>query len=160
MDNTIAEITVDPKARRVIRVDHIRHEIRFKCQRCAVFCCKLGPPRLSKKDVERLELARGNVDTFLDEQHLNLRTNEDGSCVLLSPDSLDALPRCSLYDSRPTLCRLYPFQFQRLSKNLYALRLITCCTGLNTGNGVPIDMKFIIGLARSELFGLIDSGMV
>lgn len=160
MDNTIAEITVDPKARRMIRIDYHEHEVTFKCQQCAVFCCKLGPPRLSQKDIERLKLARRNIDRFLDEHHLNLRTNEDGSCVFLSLDPLDALHKCSVYGFRPALCRLYPFQFQKLSENLYALTLITCCNGLNTCDGTPIDTKSAVRLVKSELFELIDSGLV
>ena len=159
MDNTIAEIIVDPKTKRVMRVNYQR-KARFKCQRCAIFCCKLGPPKLSQKDIKRLKLSGRNVNRFLDENQLNLRSREDGSCVFLSLDSLGTLHKCSVYCFRPTLCRLYPFQFQKLNENRYALRLITCCNGLNTGDGVPINKSFVVRLVNSELSGLIDSDLV
>ena len=160
LDNTIAEITIDPETKRVIRVEYQERGARFKCQRCAIFCCRLGPPKLSQKDIERLKLSRRNSNKFLYEHQLNLRSREDGSCVLLSRDSPDTLHKCSVYRFRPTLCRLYPFQFQKLNENRYALRLITCCNGLNTDDGVPINTSFVVRLVKSELSGLIDSDLV
>jgi len=67
---------------------------------------------------------------------------------------------CSVYSFRPTLCGLYPFQFQKLNENSYALRLITRCNGLNTDDGAAIDTNFVVRLAKSELFGLIDLDLV
>ena len=160
LSNALAEITVDPKARKVIRIDCHEHEASFRCQRCAVFCCKLGPPNLSQKDIKRLKLSGRSLNRFLDEHHMTLRSREDGSCVFLSLDSRNTKHRCDVHSLRPTLCRLYPFQFQKLNESKYELRLITCCNGLNTHDGVPVDTSFVSRLAKSELPMLIDSNLL
>jgi Fe-S-cluster containining protein len=160
LNNVLAEITVDPKAMKVTRIDCHEHEVSFRCQRCAIFCCKLGPPKLSKRDVERLKLSGQSLSRFFDEDHMNLRIREDGSCVFLSPDSRNTKHTCGVYNLRPTLCRVYPFQFQKLNEEKYELRLITCCNGLNTDEGVPIDTSFVSGLVKSELPRLIDTNLL
>ena len=160
LNNVLAEITVDPKARKMTRIDYHEHEVSFRCQRCAIFCCKLGPPKLSKRDVERLKLSGQSLNRFLDENHMNLRTREDGSCVFLSPDSYNTKQKCDVYNFRPTMCRLYPFEFQKLSEEKYELRLITCCNGLNTDDGISIDTSFVRRLVKSELLRLIDSDLI
>jgi Fe-S-cluster containining protein len=160
LNDALAEITVDPKARKVISIDCHEPEASFRCQQCAIFCCKLGPPKLSQKDIKKLELSELNLNMFLDEHHMTLRNREDGSCVFLSSDSRNTKHRCDIYDLRPTLCRLYPFHFQKLNEEKYELNLIMCCNGLNPDDGVPIDTSFIIGLVKSELPQLIDSDLI
>jgi len=160
LESSIAEITVDHESRRIMGINHHGGMIRFRCRRCAVFCCKLGSPVLSRKDVERLKLAGNDVARFLDEGRLNLRTAEDNSCILLSSDSPTALYKCSVYDSRPALCRLYPFRFQKLTENSYSLKLIPCCNGLSVSSGNVIDTKFVARVAKSLLFELINSGLI
>lgn len=160
LDNVLAEITVDPKVGKMTRIDYYEHEVSFRCQRCAIFCCKLGPPELSKSDVERLKLSGKSLNRFLDEDHMSLRTREDGSCVFLSPDSRNTKHKCDVYNLRPTLCRLYPFQFQKLNEEKYELRLITCCNGLNVDDGVPVDTSFVGTLVKSEFPKLIESNLL
>jgi hypothetical protein len=53
----IAELTFDTKAKCLIKLDLLRKDLRFKCQRCAIFCCKLGGPALNVKDLQRLRQA-------------------------------------------------------------------------------------------------------
>ena len=160
LNNVLAEITVDPAVRRVNRIDCNKSDVSFRCQRCAIFCCKLGPPKLSKSDVERLKLSGRNLNRFLDEDLRVLGTREDGSCVFLHRNSRNKQYKCDVYSFRPTLCRLYPFQFQKLNEEKYELRLITCCRGLNVDDGVPIDPSFVRALVKSELEGLIDSNLL
>ena len=160
MESSIAKITIDHKSRQITSINHHGGKIRFKCQRCAVFCCKLGSPSLSKTDVERLRLAVNDVERFLDEKHLNLFRRGDGSCIILSFDSQAPLHKCSVYDSRPALRRLYPFEFQKVTDNSYLLKLITCYNGLNAKGGTVIDTKFVAELVESLLFELVDSGLV
>lgn len=56
------------------------------------------------------------------------------------------------------MCRLYPFRFERLEHNVFALKLIPCCNGINNKNGEKIDTQFIDTLANSVLFELIEAG--
>jgi Fe-S-cluster containining protein len=50
---------------------------------------------------------------------------------------------CSIYDVRPVLCRLYPFDFERINSNSFLLKIIPCCKGLNNADGEPVNEKFI-----------------
>jgi len=155
-DGKIAEITMEPKTKE-ISLNFLGNTLRFRCQRCAVFCCKLGGPKLSPKDVERLRQGGYNQDVFLDVKQTSLKGKKDGSCVFLSVNAEKGLYRCSVYDFRPTLCRLYPFQFEKLGPQSYALKFIPCCNGLNTENGEIVDEKFFVKFLQEILFDLIDS---
>ena len=160
MESSIAKITIDHESRQITSINHHGGKIRFRCQRCDVFCCKLGSPSLSKKDVERLKLAANDVECFLAEKHLNLFRRGDGSCIFLSFDSQAPLHKCSVYDSRPALCRLYPFEFQKVTENSYLPKLIICCNGINAKGGTVTDTKFVAEVVESLLFELVDSGLV
>jgi len=141
-EEKIAELTLNPKTKKVEKLKLHQSNIRFKCQRCATFCCRLGGPGLSEKDIQRLKQARPNTSEFLD-AYSNLRNNEDGSCVLLKFDVKNNVYECSVYDFRPTLCRLYPFRFEKLSRSSYTLKLIPCCNGLNKEDGELVNENFI-----------------
>ena len=45
-------------------------------------------------------------------------------------DAVEAMKKgvyeCSVYNSRPALCKLYPFYFQRIASNLYLLNIMPC----------------------------------
>ena len=56
------------------------------------------------------------------------------------------------------MCRLYPFRFERLGHNLFVLKLIPCCNGINSKKGEKVDTKFVDGIASSVLIELIDAG--
>jgi Fe-S-cluster containining protein len=159
-DGKIAEITIDPKTERVIHLDFRGTHVSFRCQRCAVFCCKLGAPKLLPKDIERLKQAGYSPDTFLDSKQTSLKSKEDGSCIFLSFNAEEGLHQCSVYYCRPTFCKLYPFEFEKSGPKSYTLNLIPCCNGLNTPNGEEVDEKYFVQFLQEILFNLMDSNAI
>jgi len=152
-DGRIAEFTWNPKTKQVERLKLYHSNIRFKCQRCATFCCKLGGPKLSERDIQRLKQIRINVAEFLDTRSC-LKNREDGSCIFLEFDAKNRVYECLVYDFRPTLCRLYPFHFESTGRHSYTLTLIPCCKGLNTEDGELVNGDFIINHLLNALLDL------
>jgi len=161
LSESIAEIRWDPETAKIADISFFRTGLRFKCKRCAVFCCKLGGPRMSREDIRRLRLAGYEPDDFLDVAADGrfgvegggksvVKQRENGSCVFLEYDGGNKVYRCSVYEFRPALCRLYPFEFERTGLNKGLLGVIPCCNGLNTCEGVSVGRKMI-----DELFGTI-----
>ena len=154
MDENIAEVVFDPEAKRIVRMTFYHDDLRFRCRRCAVFCCKLGGPILTKSDMERAKRAGHRLEDFLETtgdpkfKRLpmmvgNLKNNKDGSCILLKSSPRRGVYECPIYDSRPARCRLYPFDFERASPNSFTLKLIHCCNGLNAEDGEMVNENFI-----------------
>ena len=152
MNDVVAVITLDSKNRKIDDLT-ITQQFRFKCKRCAALCCKLGGPVLTKKDVKGIEAAGYPVKDFLEPVNRNikgsplvyggLKNREDGSCIFLNFDVELNCFKCSIYDFRPALCRLYPFSFESLGSNRIALKYIPCCSGLNNAEGELLDKKFV-----------------
>jgi len=159
MDNAagnIAELTLNPETKRVDKLRLYQNNIRFKCQRCATFCCRLGGPKLSERDIQRLKQMGIDTTDILDVRGC-LRNKEDGSCVFLRFDVKNRVYECSIYDFRPALCRLYPFHVERSSPNACTLKLIPCCNGLNTKDGELVNENFI---TKHLLDALLDQSYV
>jgi len=156
----MAEITIEPITKQVIKVDFQLPLLRFKCQRCAVFCCKLGGPRLLPKDIERLKRAGVSPNRFLNAEQTSMESRKDGSCIFLSFNTQEDLYSCSIHDQRPTFCRLYPFQFEKSGLQSYSLSFIPCCNGLNNADGEAVDAKFFTKFLKEILYELIDSEAV
>ncbi len=154
-DGKIAEITIQPETKHINIVFH-GNPLRFRCHRCAVFCCKLGGPKLSLQDIEHLIKAGNNPDTFLNDQQATLKNSKDGSCIFLSFNEEDGLYQCFVYNFRPTFCRLYPFQFEKSGPQSYRLKFIPCYNGLNTEDGEVVDKKFFVKFLQKILLDLID----
>jgi len=142
-DENITKISFKPRTRNVKNITFFIRNLRFKCKRCATFCCKLGGPMLSLKDVERLEKAGFKEVEFLDDVHGSLKNKADGSCVFLQLNKERHFYECSVYDSRPALCRLYPFHFEKISPNSSMLKILPC-RGINWRYGELVDERFII----------------
>lgn len=155
MTKKIAEITVNPQTQEVIKISFPKTSLKFKCQRCAVFCCKCGGPQLFPKDVRNLRRSGKYADPSVGGYELALPNNEDGSCVFLSTDS-DRVFTCRVYNLRPTLCRAYPFQFERIKGNTFSMNLIPCCNGLNTPDGQPIDEHFFMSYLKKPFLDLLE----
>ncbi|MCW4016987.1 MAG: YkgJ family cysteine cluster protein [Candidatus Bathyarchaeota archaeon] len=153
MDDIVALITLDPKTRAITDLSVTQKQFRFKCKRCAVLCCKLGGPPLTKKDIEQIEKAGYAKKDFLEPTNRNaenlpqmcgtLKTRPDGSCIFLQQDLEQNCFTCSIYDYRPSLCRLYPFSLENLDSKRIALKIIPCCMGLNNPEGNVLDYKFV-----------------
>jgi len=149
----LAKITLDSKSRQIRDLSLLQKRFRFKCKRCATFCCRLGGPKLTRKDIERIEEAGYHVKDFLEPVNREfkglpvmcgcLRNREDGACIFLKFDAEQNRYECSIYDLRPVLCRLYPFDFGRVGSNIIVLKFIPCCRGLNNPDGKLVDERFI-----------------
>jgi len=153
LNETLARITINPETRQVKDLS-LHQKLRFKCRRCAVFCCRLGGPWLTEKDIERIKQAGYDAKDFLESVLNNefkglpimrdsVKNKEDGSCVFLKFKAEKNRYECLIYDFRPILCRLYPFDFEKIGPNSIVLKLIPCCRGLNNPDGEPVDEEFI-----------------
>jgi Fe-S-cluster containining protein len=151
MNDVVAVIKLDPENRRICDLKLVQNHFRFKCKRCAALCCKLGGPVLSRKDIELIEAAGYVAEDFVElingntSSHVvgGLKTRADGSCIFLDFDAEQNCFQCGIYDSRPALCRFYPFSFESLDGNRVALKLIPCCIGLNNPEGKVLDEEFV-----------------
>jgi len=141
-ESDIAKVSLEPETRNVKQVTFYIKNLRFKCKRCATFCCKLGGPKLFVDDVERLKQAGYEEAEFLDALHSSLKNRSDGSCVFLRLKERDVY-ECSVYEARPTLCRLYPFHFQKMNPSLFILKIMPC-TGISRSTGEPLNARFIV----------------
>jgi hypothetical protein len=66
LNENIAEVTVNPKTYLVTKIIFHQKRLQFKCQRCAVFCCKLGGPKLTEKNVNYIEQAGYRLEKSLE----------------------------------------------------------------------------------------------
>jgi len=149
----LAKVTVDSKTRQIRDLSLLQKRFRFKCKRCATFCCRLGGPKLTRNDIERIEEAGYHVKDFLElansefkgmpVMRSSLKNREDGACIFLKFDAKQNRYECSIYDLRPILCRLYPFDFDRIGTDSIVLKFIPCCRGLNNPDGKLVDERFI-----------------
>lgn len=154
INEEIAEVVYNPENKKVKKIIWYQNDLRFKCMQCGVFCCKLGGPRLTKNDVERLEHAGyKSKDFFKTTVNSNfkgspimvgrMKNGKDGSCILLSYNSNIETCKCSVYDLRPVLCRLYPFDFRRKNPNTLILKLNPCCNGINNSSEEVVNERFV-----------------
>jgi len=154
-DGNIAKISLEPRTGNVKDITFCIRNLRFKCKRCAIFCCKLGGPTLSSKDVERLKKAGYKEAEFLNSKQHGLRNRTDGSCTFLHTNKGRDIYECSIYDLRPALCRLYPFHFEKISSGSFMLQILPC-RGINQRYGELVDEKFIITHLLDALHDLTE----
>jgi len=162
----LAKITLDSRSKQIRDLSLLQKRFRFKCRRCATFCCRLGGPKLTRNDVERIKEAGYHVKDFLVPMNSEfkrmpfmrgcLKNREDGACIFLKIDAEQNRYECSIYDFRPTLCRLYPFDFDRIGSNIIVLKFIPCCRGLNNPDGELVDEKFIANHLLAPLLEAIE----
>jgi len=166
LNETLAGITINTETRQIKDLFLHQKGLRFKCRRCATFCCRLGGPWLTGRDIERIKQAGYDVKDFLEPALNNnfkglpmlgsLKNKEDGSCIFLKFDAEKNRYECSIYDFRPVLCRLYPFDFERIGPNSIALKFIPCCRGLNNPDGELVDEKFVNNQLLDALLEVIS----
>jgi Fe-S-cluster containining protein len=142
-DAKIAEVSIEPETGNVKDIALFGSILRFKCRRCATFCCKLGGPRLSSKDVEQLGKAGLTEAEFLDAANGCLKNTVSGTCVLLKFDPQERSYECKAYNHRPARCRLYPFHVEKTSSDRLVLKLLPC-KGINRRVGAIVDERFLI----------------
>lgn len=126
--------------------------LRFKCRRCATFCCRLGGPVATRKDLVRLRGAVCRIENLVETMTVGTRrvralaSNPAGQCIILRRTNRSSY-RCSTYGRRPDICRMYPFRLVRRGSrlNLHVLP----CRGLNYRRGELVDKKFVKKLLRT-----------
>jgi len=161
-----AEVILNPETKQIVNLTLYRNRPRFRCRRCATFCCKLGGPKLVDKDVERIKQAGYSLEEFLELtfdnefkgspiMRGNMKNREDGSCVFLMFDAENSVYECLIYDFRPASCKLYPFDFERIGPSSFVLKLIPCCRGLNNPGGKLVDEEFIVKHLLSAVLDLM-----
>jgi len=115
--------------------------LAFECQRCRK-CCGGEPGYVWVDDAEIEALAR---ELGLNARHfrsaycrkvfnrISLRERSDGDCVLLGPEG------CTVYRSRPSQCRTFPFWPEHVESPEAWERLSKSCPGVNRGRTHDID---------------------
>jgi len=141
--DNIAHLSLEPGTAKIKHITLYEKRLRFQCKRCATFCCKLGGPTLSLKDVERLKLAGRCEAKFLEATQGSLGNKASGSCVFLELDKEKGVYECTVYHHRPALCRLFPFHFEKTHPNSYILKIMPC-RGISRRIGELVDERFII----------------
>ena len=163
MNNIVATFRIDQKNRTIHDFKITQKQFKFKCKRNATLCCKLGGPILTKKDIQQIQAAGHSTEDFLESPKTSdynslgsLKTRPDGSCIFLNYDKTQNQNNCSIYNARPALCRLYPFNFEFLGPNRIALKFIPCCLGLKNPEGKVLDEKFVTTVLLEPLLDAIQ----
>ena len=164
LNEEIAGILLDPNTKQILGITVYDENLRFECRRCATFCCKLGGPKLTKRDIQRIEQAGHRRKKFWDSFKGGsegpptflgaLKRREDGSCIFLKFNLEKGNYECSIYDFRPALCKLYPFAFYKINSQSIVLTLIPCCRGLNNPDGELVNERFIVNSLLNAIFDL------
>jgi Fe-S-cluster containining protein len=161
----LALITLATKLNGFADLSLEQKSFRFRCKRCAALCCKIGGPVLTRKDVEQIAEEGYSVKDFIEPVSRDgkspflcssMKNREDGSCIFLEFDDKMKCYKCGIYDFRPVLCRLYPFNFEFVDSNRIALKFIPCCRGLNNRDGDPVNRNFISSYLLEPLLEVIE----
>jgi Fe-S-cluster containining protein len=166
LNEEIAGIILNSDHKQIFDITVYEENLQFECRRCATFCCKLGGPNLTRKDVKRITQAgykaREFVVPFKSESEGpptflgSLKGKEDGSCIFLESSPEEGIYECSIHDFRPALCKLYPFDFYKINSQSIVLTLIPCCRGLNNPEGELVNEEFIVDSLLDAIFDLIS----
>jgi hypothetical protein len=89
--------------------------VRFDCAKCPGYCCTYDHIPVTRRDIVRLAAHFGVTEEAARERYTKpvdkgrgLRHRHDHvyrtACMFLDP----AKRRCTVYESRPTVCRSYP----------------------------------------------------
>ncbi|MEM2089344.1 MAG: YkgJ family cysteine cluster protein [Thermoproteota archaeon] len=117
--------------------------IRFECVLCEKCCIQDDKNRrqivLTVKDVEEISNKTGlKTEDFsnenYDEKYPFIMKLVEGRCFFL-----EAGGKCSIYSSRPLVCRFYPFVMQKVGGK-YVFHADPSCPGL--GKGEYLDRKY------------------
>ena len=133
----------------LITEDRIRFKfpknVHFECSRCAL-CCR-GTENKSrtililKKEAEKISgKTQKGIDEFAERKEgaepyvYVMRKTSDGKCVFLK-DNL-----CTIYETRPLICRFYPFKLDNLGNHKYVFNYTEECPSI--GSGPQLKRKY------------------
>jgi len=112
-----------------------KNGLYFECTACGE-CCRHSGGKVEITPIEALKIAGAldiSPEEFLREYghqengSIELIDNEDGHCIFLLED------RCSIYDSRPSQCRNFPFWPENLKSHYRWKQLRSFCPGIDQG---------------------------
>ena len=131
--------------------------VRFQCTRCALCCgdteAKARQILLLKKEAERISEATSRpVKDFAcrtqghEPYVYEMRKSTSGKCLFLSKDM------CTVYASRPLVCRFYPFDLRSLQSGRLVFSLTKECPGVGTGRLLgKVCFEELVRLARGQI---------
>ena len=136
------------------KIDY-KNGIRFKCQgsgNCCVSRESYGFVYLSNKDLTRFSKHfKLSLKKFKDKYcqmtdgftHLIEKTELDGNCIFLKDK------KCSVYKSRPSQCRTWPFWNENMNTKVWNEDISINCPGV--GKGKIIKAKTIEKFLKEDL---------
>ena len=87
----------------------------FRCERCGD-CCK-HITKIEKEDIEKIKSLSYKESDFVEEDPFDkegfVLKIKDNKCIFLANN--DKINFCKIYDSRPEVCRIYPFFIGKIS---------------------------------------------
>lgn len=111
--------------------------LRFRCEKCGL-CC--GNTRYKSRNILLLEheivrisertskAAEEFSEKVINESHFTHRMKKsNGSCMFLKQNL------CSIYDTRPIICRFYPFSLKSIEGNTFVFSSTDECPGVGNG---------------------------
>jgi Fe-S-cluster containining protein len=107
----------------------IKGNIKFKClKECGDVCCSSGlPVILLNSDLKKQKLKKNAIKN---ERGILELKKKNSTCILFKNGL------CSVYNERPTFCRIYPFQLDPLTNELF---YDSACKGIGKGKEVNLD---------------------
>lgn len=91
---------------------------------CNAFCCKIADIRLDENDLERLK----QTPEYKADKVRPFNEDEEHHHKISPPCPFLRFDRCTVYDKRPAICRLFPFNICGLPD---ALLLFPCDMGVS-----------------------------
>jgi hypothetical protein len=131
--------------------------VRFQCTRCALCCgdteAKARRILLLKREAERIsETTLRPVEDFAcrTEGHepyvYEMRKTISGECPFLEKDT------CTVYASRPLVCRFYPFELRTLRSGTLVFSSTKECPGMGRGKLLgKVYFEELFRLARNQI---------
>ena len=127
-------------------------DVNFGCCKCAR-CCgdtedTVRHVLLLETEAERIaEETSQDVKAFAEEVfgfepyiYEVKKTDADGKCFFLVDN------RCSIYETRPIICRFYPFELKNLGNSSFLFSYTTKCPGI--GKGTLMEKEFFVQLFK------------
>ena len=114
-------------------------DVRFRCTGCGIYCGdteeRVRRILLLNVDVERIaEATQKSIEEFAKKTrgrepyvYEMVKTGEEGKCIFLENE------RCTIYPSRPLICRFYPFELRVARNGRREFLYTTECPGIGKG---------------------------
>lgn len=152
---------------------HILEGINFDCSGCGN-CCFEWPVPLTGSDFKRLSryadegkldprslfrvLAANDEDEKLEVFTHSLEKREDGRCAFLTEDKQCRLHVANGAESKPSMCRLFPYTFTSTPSGVFA-SVSFASTGVILNSGRPLCEQRELLAQRHELFCALFPGL-